>query len=184
MKIIGKGKKAKAILYLTFYFFLSTSASWAGMAVQACFSPSGRCSSHILRAIGEARKEILVAVYAFTSDDIAWALVKARQRGVKIQVIVDQEFDKENRTSKGSFLERKGLPVRRVSGLKNGAEKGSGLMHQKFAVIDRSVVLTGSYNWTLSADKWNHENLLLFHDAGGLAEEYRNEFFRLWGRKP
>ncbi len=169
--------------FFIFYFSLFSTDSRAGMAVQACFSPSGRCSSHILRAIGEARNEILVAVYAFTSDDIAWALVKAGQRRVKVQVIVDQEFDGENRTSKGSFLERKGLAVRRISGLKNGADKGGGLMHQKFAVIDRSVVLTGSYNWTASAEKLNHENLLVFRDAGGLAEEYRNEFFRLWGRK-
>ncbi len=180
-------KKSPIYFFATvfvFHFSFFSAESWAGMAVQACFSPSGKCSSHIVRAINEARKEILAAVYAFTSDDIAWALVKARQRGVKIQVIVDQEFDRENQTSKGAFLERQGLLVRRISGLNNGkAERGSGLMHQKFAVIDRSVVLTGSYNWTLSADKFNHENLLLFHDAGGLAEEYRNEFFRLWGRK-
>lgn len=56
-------------------------------------------------------------------------------------------------------------------------------MHQKFAVIDRKVVLTGSYNWTVSADNYNSENLLLFRDAGPLAEEYRKEFFRLWEKK-
>ncbi len=167
-----------------FHFSFFRSESRAAMAVQTCFSPSGNCSSHIMRVIGQARKEILVAVYAFTSDDIAWALVKARERGVKVQVVVDLEFDRENPTSKVSFLERRGLAVRRISGINNGkAGRGSGLMHQKFAVIDRSVVLTGSYNWTLSADKFNHENLLLFRDAGGLAEEYRNEFFRLWGTK-
>lgn len=56
-------------------------------------------------------------------------------------------------------------------------------MHQKFTVIDHKVVLTGSYNWTVSADSFNDENLLLFRAAGPLAEEYRKEFFRLWGRK-
>jgi phosphatidylserine/phosphatidylglycerophosphate/cardiolipin synthase-like enzyme len=57
-------------------------------------------------------------------------------------------------------------------------------MHQKFAVIDRRVVFTGSYNWTVSAEKLNDENLLFFRDAGPLAEEYRKEFFRLWEKKP
>jgi len=57
-------------------------------------------------------------------------------------------------------------------------------MHQKFAVIDRSVVLTGSYNWTASADKFNHENLLLFSDAAPLADDYRKEFFLLWDQRP
>ena len=56
-------------------------------------------------------------------------------------------------------------------------------MHQKFAVIDQNVVLTGSYNWTLSAEKFNHENLLVFRDARPLADEYRREFFRLWETK-
>jgi phosphatidylserine/phosphatidylglycerophosphate/cardiolipin synthase-like enzyme len=154
------------------------------MAVQACFSPLGRCSSHILREIGQAQREVLVAIYAFTNDEIAWALVKARQRGVKVQVILDQEFHMANESSKGSFLEQQGLPVRRISGLNTGKrERGTGLMHQKFAVIDRRVVLTGSYNWTVSADNYNDENLLLFRDAGPLAEEYRKEFFRLWEKK-
>ena len=53
-------------------------------------------------------------------------------------------------------------------------------MHQKFAVIDRRVVLTGSYNWTGSAGNGNDENLLIFRDAGPLAEDYRKEFLRLW----
>jgi phosphatidylserine/phosphatidylglycerophosphate/cardiolipin synthase-like enzyme len=182
MKAKVKRQKAKRIFFfLTFYFFLFTSAGWAGMAVQACFSPSGKCSSHILKEIGRAEKEILVAVYAFTNDEIAWALVKASQRGVKVQVVVDQEFDATNETSKRSFLEQQRVPIRRIAGLDKG--KTPGLMHQKFAVIDRRVVLTGSYNWTLSAENYNDENLLLFHDAGPLAEEYRKEFFRLWEKK-
>ena len=151
------------------------------MAVQACFSPEAKCSSRIAREIGQAQREILVAVYAFTSDELAWALVKASQRGVKVQVVVDQEFDATNEGSKRSFLEQQRIPIRRVSGLDKG--KGPGLMHDKFAVIDRKVVLTGSYNWTLSAESFNDENLLLFRDAGPLAEEYRKEFFRLWEKK-
>ncbi|MBI4487442.1 MAG: phospholipase D family protein [Deltaproteobacteria bacterium] len=166
------------------HFALFFAEARAGMAVQACFSPLGRCSSHILRELGQAQREILVAIYAFTNDELAWALVKARHRGVKVQVILDQEFHLANESSKGSFLEQQGLAVRRISGLNTGKrERGTGLMHQKFAVIDRRVVLTGSYNWTVSADNYNDENLLLFRDAGPLAEEYRKEFFRLWEKK-
>lgn len=180
-KAKGRRKKEIGSLVLTFYFFLFTSAGWAGMVVQACFSPLGKCSSHILREIDQAQREILAAVYAFTSDDLAWALVKAQRRGVKVQVVLDQEFDTGNESSKGSFLEQQGLSVRRISGLNRGRRKRrTGLMHQKFAVIDRRVVLTGSYNWTVSADEFNDENLLLFRDAGPLAEEYRKEFLRLW----
>lgn len=184
MKTKSKKQKAKGILCLTFYFLLFTSVGWAAMAVQACFSPLGKCSIHIAREIAQARSEILVAVYAFTSDELAWALIQAKQRGVKVQLILDQEFDGTNESSKGALLERQGVAVRRTSGLNTGKpERGPGIMHQKFAVIDRRVVLTGSYNWTVSADQFNDENLLLFRDAGPLAEDFRKEFFRLWEKK-
>lgn len=157
----------------------------AEMVVQACFSPAGKCSNHILREMSQAQSEILVAVYAFTNDDLAWALVQARKRGVKVQVVLDQHFDGENESSKGTFLSRSKVPIRRVSGSPRGnGGRDAGLMHQKFAVIDRRVVFTGSYNWTVSAEKLNDENLLFFRDAGPLAEEYRKEFFRLWEKKP
>jgi len=155
------------------------------MIVQACFSPLGKCSSYIVRELAQAKKEVLVAIYAFTSDELANALVQARKRGVAVQVLIDREFDASNSNSKAKFLEAQKILLRRVSGMKgSAADKESGLMHQKFAVIDRRVVFTGSYNWTYSADALNDENLLLFHDAGPLADEYRKAFFRLWGRKP
>ncbi len=111
------------------------------MVVQACFSPAGKCSNHIIRELEEAQKEILVTVFAFTSSDIARALVRAKRRGVKVQVVLDREFD-SNDYSQGSFLKKKGLNVRRVSGLSQGEDR-HGSMHQKFAGIDGRVVLTG-----------------------------------------
>ena len=163
---------------------LAGSPVKAEMVVQACFSPQGRCSAHILREIEQAKQELLVAVYAFTSDDLASAVVQAKKRGVLVQVIIDREFDAANEKSKGRFLDAQKIPLRRLSGIKAGApEKDAGLMHQKFAIIDRKLVFTGSYNWTHSADTLNDENLLLFRDAGALAEEYRKTFLNLWGRK-
>lgn len=159
-------------------------AAGAEMVVQTCFSPQGRCSAHILREIDAAKQELLVAVYAFTSDDLASALVQAKKRGVAVQVIVDREFDRTNNNSKGKFFDAQKIPLRRISGTtpKLG-DKDSGLMHQKFAIVDRRVVFTGSYNWTHSAENRNDENLLVFRDASPLAEEYRKAFFRLWERK-
>ena len=164
---------------------LMPTSVFAEMVVQTCFSPQDKCAAHILREIEQAKKELLVAVYAFTSDDLAGALVQAKKRGVSVQVVVDREFDAANEKSKGKFFDVQKIPLRRVSGNKMKAqEKDAGLMHQKFAVIDRKIVFTGSYNWTHSAESFNDENLLLFRDAGPLAEEYRKAFFRLWERKP
>ncbi len=167
-----------------FIMLFIVSASWAEMVVQACFSPQGKCSGHIVREIDKAQKELLVAVYAFTSEDLAKAVVQARKRGVSVQIVLDREFDAANEKSQGKFLESQKIPLRRISGMKPAVpERDAGLMHQKFSVIDRKIVLTGSYNWTRSADSSNDENLLLFRDAGPLAEEYRKVFFQLWERK-
>jgi phosphatidylserine/phosphatidylglycerophosphate/cardiolipin synthase-like enzyme len=110
--------------------------------------------------------------------------VQARKRGLSVQVVIDRDFDTGNERSKGKFLEAQKVAVRRVAGIKaHPAEKDAGLMHQKFAILDRTAVLTGSYNWTHAADRLNDENLLFFRDAGPLAEEYRRVFQRLWERK-
>ncbi len=137
-----------------------------------------------MREIGEAKKELLVAVYAFTSHELAAALARAKQRGVVVQVVIDREFDSRTEHSKGKFLETHKIPVRRVSGMQpNTSNTDAGLMHQKFAVIDRKNLFTGSYNWTQSAENINDENLLLFRNAGPLAEEYRKIFLQLWERQ-
>jgi phosphatidylserine/phosphatidylglycerophosphate/cardiolipin synthase-like enzyme len=168
-----------------FCALLAPHAAIAEMVVQACFSPRGNCATHLLREIGLAKKELLVAVYAFTSDDLANALVQARKRGVAVQVVIDRDFDSANQASKGKFFDSQKIPLRRISGAKpKDGDKDAGLMHQKFAIIDRNVVFAGSYNWTYAAEISNDENLLLFRDAAPLAEEYRRAFLRLWERKP
>ena len=52
-------------------------------------------------------------------------------------------------------------------------------MHHKFAVIDVSVVITGSFNWTGQAVKFNQENIL-FYENKELAKKYTDEYERLW----
>jgi phosphatidylserine/phosphatidylglycerophosphate/cardiolipin synthase-like enzyme len=177
----SRGRELVICCFLLIWYAVT---SWAEMAVQTCFSPQGRCSAHIIREIEKAQKELLIAVYAFTNDELARAVAQARKRGVSVQIVLDREFDAANDKSQGRFLEGQKISLKRISGMKPAVpEKEPGLMHQKFAVIDRKIIFTGSYNWTRSADNANDENLLWFRDAGPLAEEYRKVFFQLWERK-
>jgi len=181
-KAVGATGRSPLLIFLVVFSFAAPVA--AEMVVQACFSPAGKCSSLIIREIQQAKKELLVAVYAFTSDELAAAVVQAKKRGLSVQVVIDRDFDAGNERSKGKFLEAQKVPLRRIAGIKSTvADKETGLMHQKFAVLDRSAILTGSYNWTHAADRMNDENLLFFRDAGPLAEEYRRIFWQLWERK-
>jgi phosphatidylserine/phosphatidylglycerophosphate/cardiolipin synthase-like enzyme len=174
------------VRWLTIFFWLLWfgATSRAEMAVQTCFSPQGKCSAHIIREIDRTQKELLIAVYAFTNDELARAVVQAKKRGVSVQIVLDREFDAANGKSQSKFLEEQKILLKRISGMKPMVpEREPGLMHQKFAVMDRKIIFTGSYNWTRAAEKTNDENLLWFRDAGPLADEYRKVFLQLWERK-
>lgn len=154
----------------------------AEMLVQVCFSPTGECSSHILEALDSADQEILVAMYAFTNVELARALLRARDRGVDVRVILDAEFDSKSHNSMAALLATGGIAVAKVSGV-DRRNQAAGLMHQKFMVVDYATVASGSYNWTHSADELNDESLLIFRDARSLANEFRAEFVRLWSHE-
>lgn len=141
-------------------------------AVEVYFSPSGGAEAAIARALDGARHTIDVAMYAFTSRPLAQALLAARQRGVRVRLILDRS-QSDGRYAKADYFEQAGLMPHIVQGL------GRGIMHDKFAVIDGRRVLTGSFNWTASAEADNHENLLVIDDSA-LAGRYEAEFMRMY----
>lgn len=157
----------------------SLGISW-GMEVRSCFTPSEHCAPAIENELGHARKEILVAMYTFTSRELALALKSANDRGVVVRVLLDWEADQENNLSQGEFLRRSGIQVRNVVGQVQKGGETRGIMHHKFAVIDRRVLITGSYNWSRAAETLNGENILIFQKAEPLAAEYGREFEKLW----
>jgi len=136
------------------------------------FSPDGGIRRQLLRAIQDARQRIDVAVYQITSTELARALVAAKQRGVRVQILTDHERAQARGPAMRIFLTA-GLSVRTL-----GVSEQS-LMHHKFAVFDERLVATGSYNWTQSAERANYENLILLDDSRVVAR-FTEEFQRLW----
>jgi hypothetical protein len=112
---------------------------------------------------------------------LAEALIAANRRGVKVRVLLDGSQD-EQYHSQGRYLHESGVNVRVDRSHMLSPGDNEGIMHNKFAVIDSNTVLTGSYNWTESAEVRNDENLLVITDAPYLAEKYRHQFETLWTR--
>ncbi|SHJ63103.1 PLD-like domain-containing protein [Roseomonas rosea] len=127
-----------------------------------CFTPGGACTDRIVDAIGAARREVLVQAYSFTSPPIAEALEAAGRRGVRVRIVVDDSQLTE-RYSMADEAARAGLEV--------WVDDPSGIAHNKVMVIDGSVVITGSFNFSRSAQERNVENLLLLRDQD-LAAQY------------
>ena len=138
--------------------------------IQVSFSRVDDTSSLIRKWIGRANSTIDVAVYSFTQDSLADALVSARDRGVAVRVIMDSGTISDS-GSEYSRLKRLGISIK--------TDSSTGLMHDKFFLIDGRVVGTGSYNWTGSAEDDNAENLLIVRSAI-LVGRYLNEFNALW----
>ncbi|MDD4250880.1 MAG: phospholipase D family protein [Candidatus ainarchaeum sp.] len=119
------------------------------------FCPQDFCSTRMISEINSAQDTILVAIYSFTHSEIADALINAKQRGVKIIIVMDY-LQSTSKHSLHLLLEKNDIPV--------FIKKDLGSMHNKFMVIDGIKVFTGSFNYSLNADTKNDENLLLILD--------------------
>jgi phosphatidylserine/phosphatidylglycerophosphate/cardiolipin synthase-like enzyme len=130
------------------------------------FSPDGGCTEAIVSALEEAQKSVRVQAYSFTSSPIAAALVEAQKRGAAVQVILDKSNETE-RYSAADFLLHAEVPTY--------IDAAHAIAHNKVMIIDGETVITGSFNFTKSAESRNAENLLMLHDAA-LAKHYADNW--------
>jgi phosphatidylserine/phosphatidylglycerophosphate/cardiolipin synthase-like enzyme len=131
-------------------------------SVDVYFSPDGGCTSAITKVLGQAKQEILVQAYSFTSAPIAKALLNAHKRGVKVQVILDKSQWSEKYSS-ATFLKNSGIPT--------FIDDKHAIAHNKIMIIDQEIVITGSFNFTKAAEEKNAENILILKDKA-LAKVY------------
>lgn len=144
-----------------------------GATFEVGFSPKRNALEVVMSLIMEAKNELLVAAYSFTSKEIAHALVEAHKKGVDVRVVVDHE---QNNTEQGGykaidFLHSQGIPIFR--------SENYAAMHHKFMVADGLHLQLGSFNYTSSANVRNAETALVMRNAPLIAEIYRTEWLRL-----
>jgi phosphatidylserine/phosphatidylglycerophosphate/cardiolipin synthase-like enzyme len=159
-------KKALTFLWLILLLGSTWTLAQAG-TIRVYFSPNGGCTEAILSQINQAKTEILIQAYSFTSKPIARALIQAKKRGVKIIAVLD----KSNRTQKYSaatFLKNMEIPV--------FIDDKHAIAHNKIMIIDNRVVITGSFNFSMAAETKNAENLLILDDLPDLTRAYRDNF--------
>ena len=152
------------------------------LSVQVFFSPNGGARDAILKELADAKKEIDIAMYILTDRKLSNALIQAKERGVEVRILLDAKSAKEIEYSKHYFLSTKEVAVRLDNTHKSYGDKHQGIMHNKFAIIDSEILITGSYNWTHSAEKLNDENLLIIKDDKKLIRKFKDKFAKLWNR--
>lgn len=174
-------EKIKKIVFVTI-IFLSTlfiqinnyahceTISLSKVQIKVLFSPQDNCAQEIVSAIDKAEQYVFVAMYFFTSRPIAQALIRSQDRGVEVKICLDDE-QPHYEYSKSRYLENKGINIRLIG--------GSGIMHNKFCIIDDRITITGSYNWTARADLENDENILII-ESEEIARVYKEQFLKYW----
>jgi phospholipase D len=133
--------------------------------VTSCFTPSEACAAEIIKKIRDSKSEIRVQAYGFSSEPITMALVEARRRGIDVAVILDKSAESNvgYRHADADLIAQAGIPV--------FIDFRPAIAHSKVMIIDRHLVITGSYNFTASAERRNAENVI-FIDAAEVAGRF------------
>lgn len=143
-------------------------------SVEIEFTPGGRPEATLIALIDGARRSVRVQAYSFTSRPIAAALIAARQRGVRVEVLADARM---NRRALGNVV-----PELLAAGIPVAFETRYAAAHNKVLIADADgpgcVLATGSYNFTQAAKTRNAENLLVVRDHCALAQRYLDNWQR------
>ena len=137
------------------------------------FSDKTKISGHLIRAIDATKETLDIAIYELAIREVRDALVRAKTRGVKVRIVMDQshlypEKTTSHRTPEVQSLIDAGFELKTLRG-----GDAFGIMHNKFAVFDGALLETGSYNWSRAADTQHLENAIFDNDGARIASYQR-----------
>lgn len=144
--------------------------NFRGQEVEISFQPQDREGmERIERLIRSAKKSVKIAMFTWTNQDLAQAVMDVRKRGIDVQVVVDRQQAKGASGKIVTTLQKRGIPVT--------LSTGPGLLHHKFVYIDGNLLISGSANWTRAAFTQNEEVFMIIHN---LTEEQQSRMDQMW----
>ncbi len=139
-----------------------------GATVRTYFSPRGGIREALLDEVRNATNSIRVMAFVFTDKYLSEALLERHQAGVTVEAVFDDCLIDSR--SQYYTLRNAGIRARR--------DGNQALMHHKTMIFDERIVATGSYNFTVAAEQFNNESIVIVHSVE-LGEAYTAEFKRL-----
>lgn len=134
------------------------------------FSPGPSCKKIIIDHLRSAKKTLDICVFTISDNDISAEIKGAHQRGVKTRIITDNDKSLDV-GSDIMLLANLGIEVK--------VDMTENHMHHKFSIADAGELITGSFNWTKSAEAYNQENIISIIEPATI-KEYGSEFQKLW----
>jgi phosphatidylserine/phosphatidylglycerophosphate/cardiolipin synthase-like enzyme len=141
-----------------------------GIMMEVYFSPDDDPGAHIIDLLQSADQSIDFMAYAFTADEIADTMLDRAEEGVTVRGVIERG-QAGNVGSEYERLHQSEIDVR--------LDSSQHSMHHKVIVIDGQIVVTGSYNFSRSAQEYNDENVLIIHDVA-TATRFLLEFERIF----
>lgn len=138
--------------------------------VEVYFSPDDGVAARIVELVNGAQESVHFMAFSFTSDAIGSAMIERAQAGIEVRGVMDADQVKSNQGTEYDLFVQADLDV--------SLDGSDGLLHHKVIIIDRSIVITGSYNFTASAEERNDENLVILFSPQA-AEIFEEEFQRV-----
>lgn len=137
-----------------------------GREIEVYFSPEDELGDRQREVLAEAQHTVLFMIFSFTDEDVAGDLLDLHERGVQVVGVYD-ESQARSRYSTVRMLAQAGVPVF-IDGNANARGFAGGKLHHKVMLIDAGTgsdptVITGSFNWSEGANRYNDENLLVLH---------------------
>jgi len=142
-----------------------------GTSLEVYFSPDDGVADRLERLIGDARESIYFMAFSFTSDELAQAILDRASAGVTVAGVMEASQYQSNFGTDYDKFRRAGLDVRLDGNRRN--------MHHKVIIIDQHTVITGSYNFTFSAENQNDENLIVIYSPE-IAALFLKEFQKVF----
>ena len=147
-------------------------------AMQVYFSPNGGATHALTDLIDHATKSVWVEAYSFTSRPLIRALVRAHQRGLDVEIILDKShlLKKNYRTRRYTRRPSPALKAFYTAGIPTYLDARYLIAHNKVMLIDGRIICTGSFNYSYAAAKFNAENMLVIRNVPGLFNQYQANF--------
>ena len=139
--------------------------------IDCYFSPSDNTNQQLINSINTADFDLDIETMLITRSDLGNAIISAFDRGVEVSVLLDEENEYTPSFIKNTLPQEKFIID----------DAAAGMLHHKVAIIDANnpesdpQVITGSHNWSNSANDRNDENTLIIHDAD-IANQYYQQF--------
>lgn len=143
-----------------------------GVRVENYFAPEAEVMGRIVELVGTAQKSVHFLAFSFTDDSLAEALIAKMASGIGVSGV----FEK-----RGSLRPSSRFQKLLQAGADVVQDVNPRTMHHKIIIIDRRIVIFGSYNFSSNAAQVNDENLLVIYNPF-LAGKYEDEFLRIYKR--